>query len=203
MNDALIPTLDLVDYRRRVAAIYAEVRHRGVDRGSWEWWRAARNDLLSTHPQSPLGEQDRGTEEPVRYFDYDPTWHVVGTVDPTSTADGSLVLDGQSSFAEIGSVVFERAGREHTLGLYWLEAYGGGLFLPFRDATSGVTTYGGGRYLLDGAKSADLGSAGPGELVLDFNFSYHPSCAWDPVWTCPLAPPSNKLDIEVEAGERS
>jgi len=88
-----------------------------------------------------------------------------------------------------------------TLEVFWLDAYSGGVFLPFRDATAGTTTYGGGRYLLDTAKSADLGSVGD-ELVLDFNFAYHPSCRYDPKWVCPLAPRSNRLTVPIEAGER-
>ena len=89
----------------------------------------------------------------------------------------------------------------HELELYWLDAYGGGLFLPFRDATGGDETYGAGRYLLDTVKGADLGMDG-GRLVLDFNFAYHPSCAYDPRWACPLSPPANRMDVPVRAGER-
>ena len=65
----------------------------------------------------------------------------------------------------------------------------------------GTTTYGGGRYLLDTVKGADLGTE-DGRLVLDFNYAYNPSCAYDPSWACPLAPPGNRLAIAVEAGER-
>ena len=84
-----------------------------------------------------------------------------------------------------------------------MEGYAGGLFVPFRDATNGAQTYGAGRYLLDAAKSADLGGDHVrGSLVCDFNFSYQPSCAFDPKWACPLAPPENRLDIPVPAGER-
>ena len=74
------------------------------------------------------------------------------------------------------------------------------MFLPFRDATSGKSTYGGGRYLLDTAKGADLGGDGA-TLRLDFNFAYHPSCHYDPQWVCPLAPLSNRLTVAIEAGE--
>src|SRR5258706_557735 len=89
------------------------------------------------------------------------------------------------------------------LEIYWMEGYAGGLFLPFRDATNGPETYGAGRYLLDAAKSADLGGdLGAGTLILDFNFAFQPSCAFDPKWACPLAPPSNRLDIPIRAGER-
>jgi len=79
--------------------------------------------------------------------------------------------------------------------------YGGGIFLPFRDATAGRDTYGAGRYLLDTVKGADLGSE-QGRLVLDFNFAYNPSCSCDDSWTCPFAPPANRLKERVEARER-
>jgi uncharacterized protein (DUF1684 family) len=88
-----------------------------------------------------------------------------------------------------------------SLDVYWLEAYGGGIFLPFRDSTGGRQTYGAGRYLLDTVKGADLGSE-DGRLVLDFNFAFNPSCAYDDAWACPLAPPANRLEEPIEAGER-
>ena len=96
--------------------------------------------------------------------------------------------------------MFELAGEQRRLALYWLEAYGGGVFLPFRDSTSGSETYGAGRYLLDTVKGADLGEE-KGRLVLDFNFAYNPSCSYDPRWACPLAPPENRLPVPIRAGE--
>jgi hypothetical protein len=84
-----------------------------------------------------------------------------------------------------------------------MEAYAGGLFVPFRDATSGSETYSGGRYVLDTMKSADLGAdADASTVVLDFNYAYHPSCVYDARWVCPLAPPENRLSCAVRAGER-
>ena len=62
-------------------------------------------------------------------------------------------------------------------------------------------SYGGGRYLLDTAKGADLGSDGE-RIVIDFNFMYHPSCRYDPRWVCPLAPAENTIDVPINAGER-
>jgi hypothetical protein len=96
--------------------------------------------------------------------------------------------------------MFELYGSSRTLGLYWLEGYGGGVFLSFTDATSGEASYGAGRYLLDTVKGADLGMVGE-RLVLDFNFSFNPSCAYDSRWACPLAPAENRLPVEVRAGE--
>jgi uncharacterized protein (DUF1684 family) len=84
-----------------------------------------------------------------------------------------------------------------------MAGYAGGLFIPFRDATSSHETYAAGRYLVDAAKSADLGGdPARHTLVLDFNFAYQPSCAFDPKWACPLAPPENHLAVAIRAGER-
>ena len=196
-----VSDLELADYRRRVAGIYQGVRDRGVDANSWRWWVEQRRALFATHPQSPLSAAARTNEE-MSFFAYDPSWQVVGTVEePTELHELPRLQEGSSTFRPIGQVRFTRADQEYLLGLYWLDAYGGGLFLPFRDSTNGQSTYGAGRYLLDGAKSADLGSIGVNKLVLDFNFSYHPSCVWDPQWACPLAPRENHMDVRVEAGE--
>ena len=114
---------------------------------------------------------------------------------PTSTGE-------PTRFTRIGFVRPVLAGAPVSLAVYWLEGYGGGLFLPFRDALAGAETYGGGRYLLDTVKGADLGMSADGErLVLDFNYAYNPSCAYDPRWSCPLAPPENRLTVAVAAGE--
>jgi uncharacterized protein (DUF1684 family) len=104
-------------------------------------------------------------------------------------------------FRPFARASFELREEPLSLEVSWLTAYGGGAFLCFRDATSGTESYGGGRYLLDTVKGADLGEDG-GRLVLDFNFAYNPSCSYDPGWVCPLAPPANRLAVAVEAGER-
>ena len=62
-------------------------------------------------------------------------------------------------------------------------------------------SYGGGRYLLDTAKGADLGGT-DGSLVVDLNFLYHPSCRYSDSWVCPLAPAGNTITAPVRAGER-
>jgi hypothetical protein len=110
---------------------------------------------------------------------------------------------GSMNFRRIGFVDVPFTAGTRRLGVFWMEGYAGGIFVPFRDSTNGHETYGAGRYLLDAAKSADLGGdPRAGTLVLDFNFAYQPSCAFDPRWACPLAPPENWLDIPVRAGER-
>ena len=74
--------------------------------------------------------------------------------------------------------------------------------MPFRDATNGRDTYGGGRYLYDSIKGADLGATLE-VISLDFNFAYNPSCAYNDQWACPLAPSENWLDVEIRAGEKA
>src|SRR3954454_128722 len=105
------------------------------------------------------------------------------------------------SFDRIGVARFMLGDTPCELELYWLAGYGGGLFMPFADATSGAETYGAGRYLLATAKGTDLGTR-DGRLVLDFNLAYNPSCSYDPRWTCPLAPAPNRLAIPVRLGGR-
>jgi uncharacterized protein (DUF1684 family) len=184
--------LDLADYRLRVAELYRAVRAHPDPAAAWHAWRGDRDELLRTHPQTPVAAANRTAFTGMPFFDYDPGWRL--TLDVTPIDDGRVVEGWQP----VGRVTV--AGQHLTL--FWLTTYGGGLFLPFRDGTSGSDTYGGGRYVLDTVKGADLGRTPGGRLVVDFNFAYHPSCAHDPRWTCPLAPPENVLRVPVRAGEK-
>ena len=139
-----------------------------------------------------------------RGIPYDPAWRVVGAIEPIasrSTFEISLAADGILRCTHVGDVRFAIGTQPAKLAVYWLEGYGGGLWLPFNDATAGATTYGGGRYLYDTIKGADLGVS-ERSLVLDFNYAYNPSCAYDDRWSCPLSPPENRLPFAVAAGER-
>jgi uncharacterized protein len=195
------PLLDLLDYRRRVNEMYEAVRAlRERDaRAAHRLWRERRDDLFRSHPQSALPESDRAAFRGLRYHEYDPAFVFTAAVRPLprESYDVDTSTGGVIRFVRFGAVDIPLG----SLQVMWLDEYSGGVFLPFRDATSGKTTYGGGRYLLDTAKGADLGSSGDA-LVLDFNFAYHPSCVYDPKWTCPLAPLSNRLPAAVNAGER-
>ena len=195
--------LALSDWRRRVADLYREVREAPDPAGAWRRWRDARDELFAQHPQSPLPDDERASFEGLDYFDYDPAARVLATVEPVEPATLEIATSdgGTFSFTRFGNAAFELAGASLALEVYWLEGYGGGIYVPFADATSGTSSFGGGRYVLDAVKGADLGSEGD-RLVLDFNFAYNPSCAYDPRWSCPLAPPANRLPAEVCAGER-
>jgi uncharacterized protein (DUF1684 family) len=198
-----IDHLLLLDWKRRIFGLYRAIRQSGDPRAGWAAWRATRDELSATHPQSPVPPAERAEFPGLRYFDYDPQARVLAEV-----ADADLVSfdipttsDGAYRFLRFGIARFDLFGQSLELDLYWLEGYGGGIFLPFGDATGGAETYGAGRYLLDTVKGADLGTE-DGRLVLDFNFAYHPSCVYDPRWVCPLAPLSNRLPVSVRAGER-
>jgi uncharacterized protein len=194
----------LSDWRRRVADLYREVRTASDPIEGWRIWRAGRDDLFAHHPQSPLPERGRASFSGLAYFDYEPSARALAMVAPVEpvTLDIGTSGNGAYRFTRFGSASFELDGHGHSLELYWLEGYGGGLYVPFADDTSDRTSYGGGRYLLDTVKGADLGTQRD-RLVLDFNFAYNPSCAYDPHWVCPLAPPANRLPVAIRAGERT
>jgi uncharacterized protein (DUF1684 family) len=195
--------LELLDWKRRVFALYAAARSSDDPGAAWRTWRAGRDALFRNHPQSPLSAGERQNFIGIDYFDYEPPFRVLGEVrrGDDQMRDVAASSGETVRFRRFGSVRFQLSGEAQELALYWLEGYGGGVFLPFADATSGARTYGGGRYLLDTVKGADLGMD-DGRLVLDFNFAYNPSCAYDPRWVCPLTPPENRLAVEVLAGER-
>ena len=210
----------LADWRRRVATLYSEVR--GIAASDPDialaHWRAVRELLYREHPQSPVPAEARATFA-AHHFDHDPGLRfevALETAPPPAPSALALELPNSGAdtlaFSRVGRIEIPFAEGPRALSVFWMAGYAGGLFIPFRDATNGVETYGAGRYLVDAAKSADLGgdpaagTAGaaptPGTITIDFNFAYHPSCAFDPRWACPLAPPENRVDIAVRAGER-
>jgi hypothetical protein len=193
--------LELLDWRRRVAELFAELRRRPPEAATLAWFRAAKDELFRSHPQSPIPGDERAAFQGLGYWPYDAAARVMARWVGLDE-DGPL-FQGEVPFRRIGSLEFELGDQTLRLAAFWIEGYAGGLFVPFTDATSGHETYGGGRYLLDTIKSADLGSdLAAATVVLDFNYAYHPSCTYDPQWVCPLAPPDSRLAIPVRAGER-
>jgi uncharacterized protein (DUF1684 family) len=205
----------LADWRRRVSDLYAEIRQvaRTEPERAWHRWRDVRELLYRQHPMSPVPE-DRREAFRAAHFAYDPALRFELAVRPDPFALGheppgqsrEVILPNSGSetlsFDRVGSIDIPLSRGVARLSLFWLTGYGGGLFLPFRDATNGTETYGGGRYLLDTAKGADLGGgAAPGTVVIDFNFAYQPSCAFDPRWACPLPPPENRVAQPIHGGE--
>jgi uncharacterized protein (DUF1684 family) len=198
--------LALADWRRQVSELYAAVRATDDPEKAHARWRSGRDALFRDHPQSPLLPGDPLRETGVPYWPYDPALRfelpLLAVPDSAGPAELSLPTDGEAitQLRRIGRVELP-APVAASVEVWRLAQYAGGLFLPLRDATAGETSYGGGRYLLDTAKGADLGGRAD-SLVVDLNFLYHPSCRYDSAWQCPLAPPGNRISAAVRAGER-
>lgn len=210
MQDEVVAYLELADWRRRIATLYAEVRDIATTEqaAAVTHWRSVRERLYREHPQSPVPE-DRRAAFRAQHFAYDAALRFEVCVEPDVDTDAPPQSPLPSSAGatmsarRIGWVTIPFPAGERRLAVLWIDGYANGLFLPFRDATNGAETYGAGRYVLDAVKSADLGGdPARRTLIVDFNFAYHPSCAFDPRWACPLAPRENWLDIPIRAGER-
>jgi uncharacterized protein len=215
--------LDLYDWRQRVAQMYRD-REAGWRSGEDEAtilrrFRAERDKLFALHPQSPLSAEAKRGFSGLRYFPHNPTLKVEATLEPDNSGE-SIAFDNGSEAMLLHPAArlrFSVEGGATQLTVYWVTVYGGGLLLPFRDATCPAESYGGGRYLFDTVKGSDflrldrgantpldaLGRPGytGGQVIVDFNYAYNPSCAYDVRWVCPLAPRVNWLTIPISAGE--
>ena len=178
-------------------------------------FRAAKDALFAKHPQSPLQADSRSAFGGLHYFAYDARLRLRAAL---SAEESAAIVDARSSMLETmplrraAKVVFSVGGQAMSLTVFWIDVYGGGLFLPFRDASGPAESYGAGRYLFDTIKgsgfetaalsSGDASGYAGGEVIIDFNYAYNPSCAYDARWACPLAPRENWLPQAMRAGER-
>jgi uncharacterized protein (DUF1684 family) len=198
------PLIDLVDWRRRVGDLY---RIRGDD--ALERFRQGRDELFKTHPQSPIEPEERASFQGLHYFPHDHAYRVRARLE---AGDGAELLidtggeDGAVRYRRAGQLVFQLGGEPCRLTVLSLVQYAGGLFVPFRDATSAHETYGGGRYLFDTIKNhlpMPVPETGKSMVEIDFNYAYNPSCAYNHRWACPLAPQENWLPVPIRAGEKN
>lgn len=158
--------------------------------------RQDKNRFFAESHQSPLPPAARHGFDGLDY--YEPNPDLVFTV-PVEPADGADIdvqtSDGATrTYRRLGRVTIAVEGEQATLTLY--STGQPGLFVPFRDATSGSETYGAGRYL-------DLEPNGDGTVTLDFNHAYNPFCAYDDAYSCPLPPGENWLTVAIRAGEKA
>jgi uncharacterized protein len=196
--------IELADWRRAVATLYARVRSEADPQVAHRVWREGRRALFRDHPQSPLARNDPMRENGPSYWPYDPSLRFTLSVSATRSPRRRSVDTGTGgvvTMRAVGELELPLPPGSAAVTLWWIEDYAGGLFLPLRDGTAGETSYGGGRYLLDTAKGADLGLEGE-RIVVDLNFLYHPSCRYNDAWTCPLADEGNRITARVSAGER-
>jgi uncharacterized protein (DUF1684 family) len=188
--------LDVASWRREVHALYAAVRAQPDPAIAHALWVDARSRLFLEHPASPRREGQQ-----LRHAPYDPAYRFVVEVEEVADQEPwefHSATDGVVPFVGAGRLTLDGLG---TLDLWWLNSYGGGLFLPVRDGSAGAETYGAGRYLLDTVKGTDLGRDDAGRWVADLNFAYNPSCVYDYRWVCPLAPAANRLEASTPVGE--
>ncbi|MEP7178584.1 MAG: DUF1684 domain-containing protein [Pseudonocardiales bacterium] len=195
------PALELIDWRRQVAGLYAQVRAEPEPAEGHRIWRTGRDRLFREHPQSPLEQDSPLRDSGLPCWPYVAGLRFEAPLEPAQADERAIESsnDGTIRLRRIGRVRLEAI--DVTLDVWWLAQYAGGMFLPMRDGTAGTQTYGGGRYLLDTAKGADLGGDA-GRLVVDLNFAYHPSCRYNSAWECPLAPEGNTTAQPIRAGER-
>lgn len=165
-------------------------------------FRADKDAFFRGAPQSPIPAADRESFTGLPYYPVDETLAFDGlTLEPYTGSEPVRfeipTTDGRTRPAErAGAFRFSVDDADLTLTAYIFEGEDTrSVFVPFQDATSGTETYGAGRYL-------DIGREDDGTYSLDFNLAYHPSCVYDPRFSCPLPPPENRLPVPIRAGER-
>jgi uncharacterized protein (DUF1684 family) len=205
---ANMSALDIADWRLRTFALYDTVRKIAADspEEAHAYWRQERDRMFGTHAASALTAEAKASFYGLKTADYDPIYRFYVPLTKEGAGREMTVetgTDGLVRFVRLGTFDLPEMGQ---LAVWKLMGYGGGIFVPFRDATAGKPggSYGAGRYLLDTIKGAFHGVRGSGpdaEYVLDFNFAYNPSCAYNEAWACPLAGPANRLAVEIPVGE--
>jgi uncharacterized protein (DUF1684 family) len=206
---ANMSALDIADWRLRTFALYDTVRKIAADspEEAHAYWRQERDRMFGTHQASALTAEAKASFYGLKTADYDPIYRFYVPLTKEGAGREMNVetgTDGMVRFVRLGTFDLPELGQ---LAVWKLMGYGGGIFVPFRDATAGKPggSYGAGRYLLDTIKGAFhgvvRGSGQEVQYVLDFNFAYNPSCAYNEAWACPLAGPANRLAVEIPVGE--
>lgn len=160
-----------------------------------------KDEFFKTDPDSPIPTKDRPGFHGLEYYPVDPSLkfsaRLIRHQSPEQIRLGTNTGEIRSGL-RYGYFDFQVQGKICRLQVYRLEdapAGGAGLFIPFRDATTGVETYSAGRYL-------DLKENTSGIYELDFNRAYNPSCAYDYEYSCPVPPAENTLAAAIRAGEK-
>ena len=171
-------------------------------RDAVEGFRQDKDEFFRTDPRSPIPADERGAFTGLSFFPVDEALVFESrTLEPYTGDEPSNfqipTSDGKLRAAHRAGVLrFDLEGETRQLTAYTFDGGDGeSLFVPFLDRTSGSETYGAGRYL-------DIDPDEDGTYELDFNLAYHPSCVYDPRFSCPLTPAENRLPLLIKAGER-
>lgn len=159
-------------------------------------FRKAKDDFFANNPDSPLTPEQRANFKGLSYFSENPALRLEIEVQPfaeqeevempTSTGE----VKSYTRYARFG---FEVEGKIAELTLYNSPS---GLFLLFVDSLASTETYAAGRYL----EPEPLPN---GKILVDFNLAYNPYCAYNEMWSCPIPPAENRLDVPIRAGEKN
>jgi hypothetical protein len=164
-------------------------------------FRAEKDEFFREHSQSPLTPEQRSSFGGLKYFPENPDLAlraelIIEGVDRQERIVMQTTTGDQQDYHRAGMIEFDIDGERARLTLYASPDMHD-LFLPFRDATSGGETYGAGRYLEVDPPDAD------GRVVVDFNYAYSPSCAYNPNWSCPIPPGENWVTVPIRGGEKT
>lgn len=179
-----------------------------VDSSALKEITAFRNELNSSYAdstQSPLLREDRLVFKGHEFYPINSAFRI--TAKFIRTADEKpfkmiTTTDRRPDYIKFGEVYFSLMGKQFKLNIYQniqlvkkagFENY---LFLPFTDLTNGEETYGGGRYI-------DLRIPNGDSIIIDFNQSYNPYCAYNHRYSCPIPPKENNMEILVKAGVKA
>ncbi|MFC4548758.1 MULTISPECIES: DUF1684 domain-containing protein [Halorussus] len=171
-------------------------------RAELEGHREQKDEFLADHPQSPLPPEEREGFAGLEYFDPDPDYRVRAEVevhDDPEPVEMDVSAGRPQRYLRVATLHFDLDGEAYELAGYRQEEQEG-LFVPFRDKTTGQQSYQDGRYM-EFETEADLEDGA--EMVLDFNLAYSPFCAFSEVFSCPLPPEENWLETEILAGEKA
>ena len=187
-NLADISAVDIADWRLRTFALYENVRKLSAESPAeaHSYWRHQRDLMFATHPASALTVQDKARFSGLKTADYDPIYRFHVPLTKEGAGREMTVetgTDGMVRFVRLGTFDLPEMGQ---LAVWKLHGYGGGIFVP---------------YTIKGAFHGVQGAGPDAKFILDFNFAYNPSCAYNEAWACPLAGPSNRLAVEIPAGE--
>ncbi len=157
--------------------------------------RAEKDDFFAYHPQSPIDHEQKENFDGLNYFSENQALRFETEIDEF---DQKEEIEIQTSTGDVqhyirfGKIHFEVEGEPAALTVY--ESHHG-FFIPFVDSQAGRETYGAGRYL-------DPEVLPNGNLLVDFNLSYNPYCAYNEHWSCPVTPWENRLKVPIRAGEK-
>ncbi len=163
-------------------------------------YRVSREQFMQSDPESPIPADKRSVLLPLKYYAPDPAFSIPAVL---RLADQRPVFEMPTStgavrrMQRVGVLEFTLQGQPMSLGAFVEDGTQqiSTLFVPFADLTTGKETYEAGRYL-------DLHPTATNIYTIDFNRAYNPYCAYNKSYECPFPPPSNRLKMEIRAGEK-